>query len=186
MSTHSAPSVMAMPSVAGSNSLSVVLAPENTPTSHSPTPQLAIWTEPIMDHDNDSMVNYSQSEVEEDDNTAPTGCLTNNPTSRHFYPIYLTNPLFGHGREQPCVVLAKYIKYSTDYRYTYSMLKKGVAVMPLRYKQDRTKKKMNRQVKLQLYEQRQVTLYLPVTAEGYLGLCPLCKDQRRIHAVGRM
>ena len=71
-----------------------------------------------MDHDDDSMVNYSQSEVEEDDNTAPTGCLTNDPTSCHFYPIYLTNPLFGHGREQPCVVLAKYIKYSTCHKST--------------------------------------------------------------------
>ena len=44
----------------------------------------------------------------------------------------------------------------------------NVAVMLPCYKQDRTKiKEVNRQVKLQLYEWRQVMLYLPDTAEGY-------------------
>ena len=45
---------------------------------------------------------------------------------------------------------------------------------------------LNCQAKLQLYEWRQVMLYLPVTAEGYQGLCPLFKDQWRIRAVGKM
>ena len=58
MSSHSEPSVMGMPSVASPYSLLVVSAPENTPTSHPLTPQLAIHTEPILDNGNDSMVNY--------------------------------------------------------------------------------------------------------------------------------
>ena len=71
------------------------------------------------------MVNYDQSVQEEDEDTAPTGYLTNNTHSHHFYPIYLSNPLFSHRREQPCMVLAKYIKYSTNHKYAYRMIKKG-------------------------------------------------------------
>ena len=59
MSAHSAPSSVALPSLAGSISPSVVSAPENTPTSRSPTPQLAICSQPILDNDDDSVVDYN-------------------------------------------------------------------------------------------------------------------------------
>ena len=58
MSVHSAPSSMASPSLAGSLSPLVLSVPENTLTSHTPTPQLAICSQPIVDNDNDSMVDY--------------------------------------------------------------------------------------------------------------------------------
>ena len=125
MSTHSAPSAMASPSLAGSISPSLVSPPENTPTSRSPTPQLAICSQPILDYDDDSVVDYDRSVVEEDKDTAPPGYLLNNPQSRVFYPIYLQNPQYRQGGTQPRMMLAKYIKYSTDYRYAFGMLKKG-------------------------------------------------------------
>ena len=81
MSAHSAPSSVAAPSVAGSISLLVVSAPENTPTSHSPTPQLAICSQPIVDNDNDSMVDYDRSVIKEEEDTAPPGYLLNDPQS---------------------------------------------------------------------------------------------------------
>ena len=59
MSAHSAPSSMVSPSVAGSISPPVLSAPENTPTSRSPTPQLAIRSQPILDNNDDSVVNYN-------------------------------------------------------------------------------------------------------------------------------
>ena len=126
MSSHSAPSSVALPSLAGSISPSVLSAPENTPTSRSPTPQLAIRSQPIMDNDNDSVVDYNQSVVTEDEDSAPPGYLINDPQSRHFYPVYLSNPDYSNssGNTKPRMVLAKYIKYSTDYRYAYGMLKK--------------------------------------------------------------
>ena len=125
MSAHSAPSSMASPSLAGSISPSMVSAPENTLTSCSPTPQLAIRSQPILDNDNDSVVNYNRSVVEEDEDTGPPGYLVNDPQSRVFYPIYLQNPQYSQGSTQPRMMLAKYIKYSTDYRYAFGMLKKG-------------------------------------------------------------
>src|SRR6201996_2923266 len=131
MSAHSAPESVASFALETDDSLSVVSAPENTPTSCSPTPQLAIRSEPIMDHDNDSVVNYNEPSVQEEDDTAPPGYLLNDPHCRHFYPIYLANPQFGTTREEPRMILAKYIKYSTDYRYAYSMLKKGGEVRDL-------------------------------------------------------
>src|ERR1700761_6719743 len=76
-------------------------------------------------HDDDSVVDYTEPSIQEEDDTAPPGYLLNDPQSRHFYPIYLTNPQFGTTREEPQMILAKYIKYSTNYHYTYSMLKKG-------------------------------------------------------------
>ena len=99
MSAHSAPSSVALPSVAGSLSPSVVSAPENTPTSCSPTPQLAICSQPIVNNGDDSVVNYNCSVVEEDEDTAPPGYLLNDPQSCHFYPIYLSNPHYSqHSR----------------------------------------------------------------------------------------
>ena len=125
MSSHSEPSIVTETSVATFISLSVVSAPENTPTDCPLTPQLAIWSEPILDNDNDSLVNYARSVLEEDEDTAPTGYLINDPTSCHFYPIYLNNPSFGIECSQPRMILAKFLKYSTDYQYAYGMLKKG-------------------------------------------------------------
>ena len=83
MSASSAPS-----SVAGSLSLLVVSAPENTLTSCSPTPQLAICSELIVDNNNDSVVDYNQSVTGKDDDPVPPGYLINNPQLHHFYPIY--------------------------------------------------------------------------------------------------
>ena len=94
MSTQSAPSSMASPSLAGSISPSLVSAPENTPTSRSPTPQLAICSQPILDNDDDSVVDYDRPVTEEDKDTAPPGYLLNDPQSRVFYPIYLQNPQY--------------------------------------------------------------------------------------------
>ena len=101
MSAHSAPSSVASPSLAGSLSLSVLSVPENTPTSRTPTPQLAIHSQPILDNDDDSVVDYDQSVIEEDEDTAPPGYLLNNPQSRVFYPIYLQNPQYRNGGMQP-------------------------------------------------------------------------------------
>ena len=92
MSAHSAPSSMASPSLAGSISPSMVSAPENTPTSCSPTPQLAIHSQPILDNNDDSVVDYNRSVVEEDKDTAPPGYLLNDPHSRVFYiDVHLVN-----------------------------------------------------------------------------------------------
>ena len=79
MSTHSAPSSVALPLLAGSISPLVVLAPENTPTSRSLTPQLAIRSQPILDNDDDSVVDYDRPVFEEDEDTAPPGYLLNDP-----------------------------------------------------------------------------------------------------------
>ena len=84
-----------------------------------------------MDNDNDSVVNYDRSVISEDEDSAPPGYLLNDPQSRHFYPVYLSNPAYSNGNKEPRMVLAKYIKYSTDYRYAYGMMKKGGEVRDL-------------------------------------------------------
>ena len=81
MSSHSAPSSLGSPSLASAVSPSLLSAPENTPTSHSPTPQLAICSQPIVDNNNDSVVDYNQSVILEDEDSAPPGYLLNDPQS---------------------------------------------------------------------------------------------------------
>ena len=97
--------------------------PDNTP-ERPLTPQLARRTEPFPDDDAisvdhsalSSAINYDQPQYDDKDD-APVGFIPNDPTSRHYYPIYVPNPLFGKWDEQDRTKVAKYIQYNVDYTY---------------------------------------------------------------------
>ncbi|KAF8274211.1 hypothetical protein EI94DRAFT_1794428 [Lactarius quietus] len=109
---------------------SKISVPANTPTEEGEIlPQLACHTVPIevrvdmeihqeQEEDVFSSVNYGrpvlQDEGREDD--APYGFIPNEPSSCHYYPIYVLNERYVSGEvAKPRAVLATYIKYSPDF-----------------------------------------------------------------------
>ena len=124
---------------------SLLSPPDNTPTRPL-TPQLAHHSVPIIEKDDneDSKINYDSADNSGDNKEnqppcAPVGYIPNIPNSLLFYPIYVKNPAyrgpcqdndFTPGREQQ-VILAPYIKYSTDYTHVFGTLGEGQEVQSL-------------------------------------------------------
>ena len=119
--------------------------PDNTPNC-SPTPQLGCRSVPIVekDDDEDSEINYDGADTngnnkENQPPRAPVSYIPNIPDSLLFYPVYVKNPAyrgphqdndFTPGREQR-VILAPFIKYSTDYTQVFGTLGEGQEVRSL-------------------------------------------------------
>ena len=124
---------------------SIPSPPENTPT-HSLTPQLGRRSVPIIekDDDEDSKIDYNRGDDDTDNKEnqpprAPVSYIPNIADSLYFYPIYVRNPAyrrprnnndFTPGREQR-VILAPFIKYSTDYTHVFGTLGEGHEVRSL-------------------------------------------------------
>ena len=118
---------------------SIPSTPENTPT-RTPTPQLGCRSVPIIEKndDEDSEIDYSGADTitnnkENQPPRPPIGFIPNTADSLYFYPIYVRNPAyrgscndndFTPGREQR-VILAPFIKYSTDYTHVFGTLGEG-------------------------------------------------------------
>ena len=124
---------------------SIPSPPENTPTGPL-TPQLGRRSIPIVekDDDADSEINYHSSNNSGDNKEnqpprPPVGYIPNITDSLYFYPIYVRNPAyrgphndndFTPGREQR-VILAPFIKYSTNYTHVFGTLGEGQEVRSL-------------------------------------------------------
>ena len=69
--------------------------PDNTP-EEAPTPQLAHCMLPMHEDndDNDSEINYKESNKENQPPIPPPGFMTNNPDHPFIYHIYVRNPLY--------------------------------------------------------------------------------------------
>ena len=102
---------------------SVVSPPENTPTEEIAPPQLAIRSQPLPDDDDALSAVFSTidfhrvAETANNGDDAPVGYIGNDPESRHYYPVYVPNPQYGKWDEEELMVVAKYIRYSTDYLF---------------------------------------------------------------------
>ena len=119
--------------------------PDNTPT-RSLTPQLGHRSIPIVkkDNDADSEIDFHSSNNSSDNKEnqpprPPVGFIPNILDSLLFYPIYIRNPAyhrpcddndFTPGREQR-VILAPFIKYSTDYTHVFGTLGEGQEIRSL-------------------------------------------------------
>jgi hypothetical protein len=107
-----------------SPSPSIPSQPDNTP-ERAVTPQLGRRTQPFPEDDEDSVVlhenddtsviDYSRVAETTPEGEAPVGFIYNDPDSRHFYPVFVTNPMYSRWDNEPRIVMAKYIKYSSDY-----------------------------------------------------------------------
>ena len=80
-------------------------------------PQLACRTNPIVEEDGESVINYGSHVEDKEEDVAPAGYIYNDPGSRHFYPVYVKNPKYRETRIEPKIALAGFIKYATDYTY---------------------------------------------------------------------
>ena len=109
---------------------------DNTPV-HPLTLQLACQTVPIIKKDNneDSEINYDGTDNSGDNKETqplhpPISFIPNIPDSLLFYPIYVKNtayrrPCQDHDFTSGCehrVILAPFIKYSTDYTHVFGTL----------------------------------------------------------------
>ena len=118
---------------------------DNTPTC-SLTPQLGCRSIPIVEKDNDadSEIDYHSSNnsgnnKENQPPCAPVSFIPNILDSLLFYPIYVRNPAYHGPRDdnnftpgcEQQVILAPFIKYSTDYTHVFSTLGEGQEVRSL-------------------------------------------------------
>ena len=124
---------------------SLLSLPDNTLT-HPLTPQLAHCTVPIVKKDNneDSEIDHDSADNSGDNKENQLPCppisfIPNIQDSLLFYPIYVKNPAyrgphqdnnFTPGHEQQ-VVLAPFIKYSTNYTHVFGTLGEGQEVQSL-------------------------------------------------------
>jgi hypothetical protein len=100
---------------------SIISPPENTPVDnvtpkHPLTPQLAIRSLPMVE-DTLSSVNYDREAEQGNPDDPPAGFIVNDPDSRHYYPVYVPNPMYRNWDEQDRTKVARYIQYQTDYTY---------------------------------------------------------------------
>ena len=102
---------------------SVISPPENTPAEATTSPQLAIRSQPLPNNDHALSVALSSidfnrvADKADDGDNAPVGFVVNDPESCHYYPVYVSNPLYGKWDEEEPMVMAKYIRYSPDYLF---------------------------------------------------------------------
>ena len=104
-----------------SPTLSITSPPENTPINPDMPPQLAIRSQPFPDNDDAlsialSSINFNRvADKADDGDDAPVGYIINDPESRHYYPVYVPNLMYGNWDVEELMVVAKYIRYSPDY-----------------------------------------------------------------------
>ena len=101
---------------------SIISPPENTPTEETIPPQLAIRSQPLPDDEACSAIfstiDFNRvAETANNGDDAPVGFIINDPDSRHYYPVYVPNPLYGKWDEEEPMVVAKYIWYHPDYLF---------------------------------------------------------------------
>ncbi|KAF8258039.1 hypothetical protein EI94DRAFT_1816235 [Lactarius quietus] len=106
---------------------SKVSVPANTPTEEGELiPQLACHTVPIEIRVNMEAHQEQEEDGQEDD--APYGFIPNDPSSHHYYPIYVPNEWYVNGKvAEPRAVLATYIKYSPDFSTVTGTQHKGAS-----------------------------------------------------------
>ena len=75
-----------------------------------------------------SAIDYSSRVDKAEEDVALVGYVFNDPQCRHFYPIYIKNPKFGETCTEPCIAMAKYIKYTVNYTYVKGTMGIGHAV----------------------------------------------------------
>jgi hypothetical protein len=100
---------------------SIISPPENTPVKGTTPnlqypPQLSIHSVPI-EEDALSSVNYERVAKQGNPDDPPAGFIVNDPDSRHYYPMYIPNPMYGNWDEQDHTKVARYIQYKSDYTY---------------------------------------------------------------------
>jgi hypothetical protein len=100
---------------------SIISPPENTPVDNTTPeqplpPQLGICSLPI-EEDVLSLVNYEREADQGNPDDPPAGFIVNDPDSRHYYPVYVPNPMYGNWDEQDRTKVARYIQYKPDYMY---------------------------------------------------------------------
>ena len=101
---------------------SLLSPPENTPNQSSTPSQLAIRSAPFPEDDALSValssIDFNRvTDKAEDGDDAPVGFICNDPESRHYYPVYVPNPQYGKWDEEEPMVVAHYIRYSSDYLF---------------------------------------------------------------------
>jgi hypothetical protein len=100
---------------------SIISPPENTPVKGTTPnlqypPQLSIHSVPI-EEDALSSVNYERVAKQGNPDDPPAGFIVNDPDSRHYYPMYIPNPMYRNWDEQDHTKVARYIQYKSDYTY---------------------------------------------------------------------
>ena len=99
---------------------SLLSPPENTPDKSTTPPQLAIRSAPFPEDDALSIalssIDFNRvADKDKSGDDAPVSFIINDPESRHYYPVYVPNPQYGKWDEEEPMVVARYIRYSTDY-----------------------------------------------------------------------
>jgi hypothetical protein len=122
---------LAYPSSKAISTPSIVLAPENMPTTspkEAQSPQLGQCTLPMnKDEDEDvasithslltSAIDFSHIAEQDFSYNMPDGFVPNDPDGQYFYPIYVKIPKYRKWDREPKLMLAPFVQYSLDFTY---------------------------------------------------------------------